>query len=170
MICQSKRKSKIKGNGWHMYNMTFPLFWSSYFPLSFQHGEYCDTISVIALSTRSTKKKIKPAKPFLWSKVQENIKPYGREAVQYGGNLMNQKIVYGWEEEFRCRSAADRPNTPSGCPPLGLLPGWKTSRFRIGEIKGIGLAKLCLKSTTVVNRRDTNLMWFWLCIVVNIWK
>jgi len=22
-----------------MYNMTFPLFWSSYFPLSFQHGE-----------------------------------------------------------------------------------------------------------------------------------
>jgi len=39
-----------------MYNMTFPLFWSSYFPLSFQHDEYSDTLSMIGLSTRSTKK------------------------------------------------------------------------------------------------------------------
>jgi hypothetical protein len=39
-----------------MYDMTFPLFLSSYFPVSFQHGEYCATISVIALSTRSTRK------------------------------------------------------------------------------------------------------------------
>jgi len=39
-----------------VYDMTLPLFWSSYSPVFFQHGEYCATISVIALSTRSTKK------------------------------------------------------------------------------------------------------------------
>jgi len=61
-----------------MYNMTYPLFWSSYFPLSFQHGEYSGTLSTIALSTRSTKK-TKAEAHFLQSKVQGNIKPYGRD-------------------------------------------------------------------------------------------
>lgn len=77
------------------------------------------------------------------------------ETLQYGGNPMSQKTVHDWQEEFRCRPAADRPNTPDGCSPLRLLPGWKTYRFRIEAIKGTGLTELCLKSTTVVNRRDT---------------
>jgi len=45
------------------------------------------------------------------------------ETLQYGGNPMSQKTVHDWQEEFRCRPAADRPNTPDGCSPLRLLPG-----------------------------------------------
>jgi len=75
-----------------------------------------------ALSARSTKKKLN-LRPLFMIKFQENIKPYGRETFQYGGNPMSQKIVHDLEEEFRCRPAADRPNTSSGCPPLRLLPG-----------------------------------------------